>query len=100
MLHTINQFLTKVNSLDGFLHWIVQRFTALSMFCSVFAVIFFDDLYFFVVLSFFLVFHISVGIRILIDDYIHDDVLFLISTTFLRIITLFLLKTIFIVFIC
>jgi succinate dehydrogenase hydrophobic anchor subunit len=69
MLHTINQFLTKVNSLDGFLHWIVQRFTALSMFCSVFAVIFFDDLYFFVVLSFFLVFHISVGIRTLIDDY-------------------------------
>jgi len=100
MLHTINEFLAKISSLDGFLHWIVQRFTALSILCSVFIVIFFDNLYFFILLSLFLIFHISVGIRTLIDDYIHDDVLFLTSTTFLRIIVLFLLKTIFVVFIC
>ena len=100
MLHTINEFLTKISSLDGFLHWIIQRFTALSILCSVFIIILFDNLYFFILLSFFLVFHISVGIRTLIDDYIHDDVLFLTSTTFLRIIVLFLLKTIFVVFIC
>lgn len=100
MLHTINEFLTKISSLDGFLHWIVQRLTALSILCGVFLVFFFDNLYIFLLLSFFLVFHISVGIRTLIDDYIHDDVLFLTSTTFLRIIALFLLKTIFIVFVC
>lgn len=100
MLHTINQFLVKINSLDGFLHWTIQRFTALSILFTALGVIFFDNLYLFVLLLFFLVFHISVGIRTLIDDYIHDDVLFLTTTTFLRIIVVFLFKTVFIVFIC
>lgn len=100
MLHTINKFLVKINSLDGFLHWIIQRFTALSILFSLTIIFFSDSLYFFILLSFFLVFHITVGIRTLIDDYIHDDVLFLTSTTFLRIIAIFLFKTIFIVFLC
>ena len=100
MLHTINKFLVKINSLDGFLHWTIQRFTALSILLSLSVIFFSDSLYFFILLSFFLVFHITVGIRTLIDDYIHDDVLFLTSTTFLRIIAIFLFKTIFIVFLC
>nr|YP_010577929.1 succinate dehydrogenase subunit 4 [Cryptomonas pyrenoidifera]UZP15149.1 succinate dehydrogenase subunit 4 [Cryptomonas pyrenoidifera] len=100
MLHTINKFLVKINSLDGFLHWTIQRLTALSILLSIFIIFFSDSLHFFILLSFFLVFHITVGIRTLIDDYIHDDVLFLTSTTFLRIIAIFLFKTIFIVFLC
>ena len=47
-----------------------------------------------------LVFHISAGIQTLIDDYIHDPVLFLLSVTYLRITALFLFKTLFVIFIC
>nr|YP_009476761.1 succinate:cytochrome c oxidoreductase subunit 4 [Cryptomonas curvata]AVM81254.1 succinate:cytochrome c oxidoreductase subunit 4 [Cryptomonas curvata] len=100
MLHAINQFLVKINSLDGFLHWTIQRLSALSILFTIPLVILVDHVYFLVILFFLFVFHISVGIRTLIDDYIHDDILFLISSTFLRIIIIFLLKSIFIIFIC
>lgn len=100
MLYTINKFLIKINSLDGFLHWIVQRATALMILFTIVTIFFFDNLYLSLLLSFLIVFHISVGIRTLIDDYIHDDILFLISATFLRIVVIFLLKTIFIIFVC
>jgi succinate dehydrogenase hydrophobic anchor subunit len=100
MLHTLNQFLVKINSLDGFLHWSTQRLSALTIIFAISISIAFDNLYFFLVFLILVVFHLSVGIRTLIDDYIHDDVCFLLSTTFLRIISIFLFKTIFILFIC
>lgn len=100
MLNIINYFLLKINSLDGFLHWTTQRFTALTVFFFFPVILFFGDIYFLLGLSFFLAYHVLVGIRTLIDDYIHDDILFLVSNTFLRIITIFSFKTIFIIFIC
>jgi len=54
----------------------------------------------FCVLGSLLIFHISAGIQTLIDDYIHDHVLFLISATYLRVTVLFLFKTLFLIFIC
>ena len=100
MLNKLNQTFATIYSLDGFLHWMIQRLTALGLLFSILFTVFFDNLYFFLIAIVLLTFHISVGIRTLIDDYIHDDLLFLISTTFLRIILLFLFKTILIVFIC
>lgn len=100
MLHILNQFLVKINSSDGFLHWSIQRLSALTMIFSILATIVLDNLYFFLIFLILVVFHLSLGIRTLIDDYIHDDVCFLLSTTFLRIISIFLFKTIFILFIC
>jgi len=100
MLHIFNQFLVKINSLDGFLHWSIQRFSALIIIFTMSTSIIFDNIYFFLILLILVVFHLSVGIRTLIDDYIHDNVCFLLCTTFLRIIGIFLFKTIFILFIC
>jgi len=100
MLNKLNQTFATIYSLDGFLHWVIQRLTALGLLFSILFTVLFDNLYFFLIAIVLLTFHISVGIRTLIDDYIHDDLLFLISTTFLRIILLFLFKTILIVFIC
>ena len=100
MLNKLNQIFATIYYLDGFFHWVAQRLTALSLLFTVFFTVLFNNLYFFLIAVVLLTFHISVGIRTLIDDYIHDDLLFLISTTFLRIILLFLFKTILIIFIC
>jgi succinate dehydrogenase hydrophobic anchor subunit len=96
----LNQLFDSTHSLDGLSHWIIQRFSALNILLFGVLLFLYDSIYLFLFLTLFIVFHISVGIRTLIDDYIHDDVLFLTSITFLRIILLFLLKTVFIIFIC
>lgn len=100
MLRIINQILVKVNSKDGFTHWAVQRLTALSVIFGISATFITNNLYFFIILLSFLIFHILIGIRTLIDDYIHDNILFLVANTFLRLISIFTFKTILILFIC
>ena len=100
MIHKLNKFFVNTHSLDGLIHWLVQRSTAIIVFLSLFLVLSFDSLTIFCILGFFLIFHISAGIQTLIDDYIHDHVLFLLSITYLRITALFLFKTLFIIFIC
>ena len=47
MLHTLNQFLVKINSLDGFLHWSTQRLSAITIIFAILTSILFDNLYFF-----------------------------------------------------
>lgn len=100
MLHRLNKLFVNIHCLDGLIHWLIQRFTALSVLICLTIVIFFDSLGAFSILGSLLVFHIFAGIQTLIDDYIHDGVLFLISITFLRITALFLFKMLFIIFIC
>lgn len=100
MIHKLNKFFVNTHSLDGLIHWLVQRSTAIIVFLSLFLVLSFDSLTIFCILGFFLIFHISAGIQTLIDDYIHDNVLFLLSATYLRITILFLFKTLFVIFIC
>ena len=100
MIYRLNKFFVNVHSLDGLIHWLIQRFTALSVLLCLVAVIIFDNLGIFSILGSLLIFHISAGIQTLIDDYIHDGILFLISITYLRITILFLFKMLFIIFIC
>jgi succinate dehydrogenase hydrophobic anchor subunit len=100
MIHKLNKVFVNIHSLDGLIHWLVQRSTAISvLICLAFDSIF-DSLSIFCVLGSLLIFHISAGIQTLIDDYIHDHVLFLISATYLRVTVLFLFKTLFLIFIC
>jgi len=100
MIHNLNKIFTNIHSLDGLIHWLVQRFTAITILICLFLVFAFDSLTVFIVLGSLLIFHISAGIHTLIDDYIHDHILFLVSITFLRITILFLFKTLFVIFIC
>jgi len=79
---------------------IATFFTAITILICLFLVFAFDILTVFIVLGSLLIFHISAGIQTLIDDYIHDHILFLVSITFLRITILFLFKTLFVIFIC
>lgn len=100
MVHILNKFFVSIHSLDGLIHWLVQRFTAISILvCSCF-VFNFDSLSIFSVLGLLLIFHILAGIQTLVDDYIHDHILFILSVTYLRITALFLFKTLFLIFIC
>ena len=99
MIHKLNKFFLSIHHLDGLIHWLVQRFTAIAVFFCLCLVLSFDSLSIFLALGSLLVFHISAGIQTLIDDYIHDHVLFLISVVYLRITVLFLLKTLCITFI-
>lgn len=100
MMHKLNQLFVTFHSFDGLIHWLVQRSTAITVLICLFFVLIFDNLNIFIILGFLLIFHIFAGIQTLIDDYIHDNVLFLISTAFLRINVLFLFKTLFVIFIC
>jgi succinate dehydrogenase hydrophobic anchor subunit len=100
MIHRLNKFFINIHSLDGLIHWLVQRSTAITILMCSFLVFIFDSLTIFSMLGSLLVFHISAGIQTLIDDYIHDPVLFLLSVTYLRITALFLFKTLFVIFIC
>ncbi len=100
MIHKLNKVFVNIHSLDGLIHWLVQRSTAISVLICLAFVSIFDSLSIFCVLGSLLIFHISAGIQTLIDDYIHDHVLFLISTTYLRVAVLFLFKTLFLIFIC
>ncbi len=100
MIHKLNKVFVNIHSLDGLIHWLVQRSTAISVLICLAFVSIFDSLSIFCVLGSLLIFHISVGIQTLIDDYIHDHVLFLISATYLRVTVLFLFKTLFLIFIC
>lgn len=98
--NVLNNMFNTLHLLDGVTHWVTQRFSVLLVIsCMVFS-FFFDSLYFFVLAIILLTFHIGVGLRTLIDDYIHDEQLFLVSVTFLRITVLFALKVIFILFVC
>jgi succinate dehydrogenase hydrophobic anchor subunit len=100
MIHKLNKFFINIHSLDGLIHWLIQRSTAITVLICLFLVFIFDSLTIFSMLGSLLVFHISAGIQTLIDDYIHDPVLFLLSVTYLRITALFLFKTLFVIFIC
>ncbi len=100
MIHRLNKFFINIHSLDGLIHWLIQRSTAITILICLFLVFIFDSLTIFSMLGSLLVFHISAGIQTLIDDYIHDPVLFLLSVTYLRITALFLFKTLFVIFIC
>lgn len=100
MIYRLNKFFIDIHSLDGLIHWLVQRSTAIIILVCLFFVVTLDSLPAFCALGFLLIFHISVGIQTLVDDYIHDHVLFMISNTYLRITVLFLFKTLFIIFIC
>jgi succinate dehydrogenase hydrophobic anchor subunit len=92
MLYKLNRFLFNVHKLDGLIHWIVQRSTAMTVLLLLFLVLSLDSLIIFFALGSLLIFHISVGIQTLIDDYMHDHVLSLISVTYLRTTVLFLFK--------
>jgi len=76
MIHKLNKVFVNIHSLDGLIHWLVQRSTAISVLICLAFVSIFDSLSIFCVLGSLLIFHISAGIQTLIDDYIHDHVLF------------------------
>ena len=95
----LNNLLKTILSKDGFLHWGVQRFSAIFT-LVLFLTIFLSDSFFllgvvFIILSY----HIVTGISTLLDDYVHGSVEHLTGTTLLRISILFALKALFIIFI-
>lgn len=98
-----NKFLTQIQgelaSSSGLSHWIVQRLSALSIFILVSSLVIFDSIYAFAILAFIVSVHIFVGMSTLVDDYVHDDHQYIYGITFIRVLIIFLLKTIFIIFI-
>lgn len=100
MINILNKLFVNVHFLDGLIHWLTQRFTAIFIILCSFFVFTFDSPSVFCIVISLLIFHISAGIQTLIDDYIHDNVLFLLSVTYLRVLVLFLFKTLFIIFVC
>ena len=85
---------------DGLTHWLVQRIAAASILtCSV-LIFLLDNYSLFILLPVLLFFHVFAGIRTLLDDYIHDLILFLISSIYLRISIIYFLKTLFLIFLC
>lgn len=43
MIRILNKFFVNIHSLDGLIHWSVQRFTAISVLICLFFVFFFDS---------------------------------------------------------
>lgn len=100
MINKLNKLFLNIHFLDGLIHWLTQRLTAISIFVCLFFVFVFDNCAIFCILGSLLIFHASAGIQTLINDYIHDHVLFILSASYLRITVLFLFKTLFIIFLC
>jgi len=100
MTYILNKFFVFVHLLDGFIHWLTQRSTALIVISILFVVIFNNDAILLTFLCLFVIFHVFAGIQTLINDYIHDHMLFLISLTFLRLCVVFLFKALYVVFLC
>lgn len=96
----LNYIFDILHSLDGFLHWMVQRSTVFLVLFFVPVMIFLDSVYLFFLIAVLLTFHISAGLRTLVDDYVHDGLLFLLGNTLLRILLIFSLKAIFVLFVC
>lgn len=87
-----------INSLD-FDHWIVQRFTALSLVVLLIISYIYDSLFLFVLSFVFLSSHAFVGLSVLIDDYMHDNFLSLYVIVSIRLFIIYFLKSIFVLFI-
>ncbi len=100
MIYILNKFFTLVHLSDGLMHWLTQRSTALIIISILSFVTFNNDTFLFIFLCLFVVFHVFAGIQTLVNDYIHDHTLFLISLTFLRLCVIFLFKSLYIIFLC
>jgi succinate dehydrogenase hydrophobic anchor subunit len=94
----INKLLHFFYFSDGLIHWLIQRIAAVCILLSTLIFFYFD--LFFIFFLVFIFFHIFVGIRTLLDDYVHDSILFLLSNIFLRITIIYFLKILFIIFLC
>jgi len=80
-------------------HWVFQRFMALLFCVLIYFVFSYSSLYALVFSLFVISFHFFLGLSAFVDDYIHDNCLFLYVITFIKISILFSLKSIFIVLI-
>lgn len=87
-----------ISSLD-FGHWIVQRFTALSLVVLLIISYIYDSSFLFVLSFVFLSFHAFVGLSVLIDDYMHDNFLSLYVIVSIRLFMIYFLKSIFVLFV-
>ena len=100
MTNLLNKFFLRIHFLEGLIHWLIQRFTAISILVSLVFVFAFDSLPLFCILGSLLIFHVYAGIQTLIDDYIHDYLFFSLSITYLRVVAVFLFKTLLVIFVC
>lgn len=95
----LNKFLNFVHIKDGYLHWLIQRISALVALTFLISIFIINADIFLLLLLLVLSFHLFVGIQTLLDDYVHDYVLHLMGIFFLRLMVIFFLKSIFILFI-
>ena len=95
----LNSFFNKINFLQGFFHWFIQRTSALFIILFIFISLFFFNLYLFLLSFFILTLHVFAGIETLVYDYIHDSIKSILIIFCLRINLLMLLKIVFIIII-
>ena len=95
----LNKLLNLVHKKDGYLHWLTQRISALVALILLTSVFFIKPNIFFLLLLVILCFHLCVGIQTLLDDYVHNHILHLTGVFFLRLMVIFSVKSIFILFI-
>jgi len=96
----INNLLYFVYLSDGQIHWVIQRVAAAGILFSMLTFFSFFFFWLFLIIVVFLFFHIFAGIRTLLDDYIHDLNLFLVSNLFLRLSNVYFIKIIYLTFLC
>nr|YP_010835033.1 succinate dehydrogenase subunit 4 [Cryptomonas gyropyrenoidosa]WFQ82708.1 succinate dehydrogenase subunit 4 [Cryptomonas gyropyrenoidosa] len=96
----INNLFNIFSSLNGSIHWSVQRVSAIVI-CLLALISFFShSLYMSTLFLLLITPHVFVGIQTLIEDYIHDTNYSLIIFTSLRLIVIFFFKTINVLFLC
>jgi hypothetical protein len=76
MIHKLNKVFVNIHFLHDLTHWLVQRFAAISAFICLTFVSISGSLFIFCVFGSSLIFDTSAGIQTLIDDCIHNHVLF------------------------
>ena len=95
----LNNLLQTIHSKDGFIHWCIQRFSAVLALILIFAALTSGLSIVFVIIAINISFHLGTGVCTLLDDYVHGSIEHLVGVTILRITIIFAVKTVFILFI-
>lgn len=85
--------MNKIYQKHGILHWYLHKLSALLFFIIPISLIFFQNISAsLLLLSIFLYIHIELGITTVIEDYVHDKNLQIITLLILRVLSIFFFK--------
>lgn len=83
----------------GFLHWFTQRTSACFLIAGIISIILFDNFILACFTILIVLIHFEAGVHTIVSDYMHDSKSKLISNVSIDLLIIYLVKTVFVIFI-